>query len=370
MNYSDCILEITNYINANLTEDLSLDKIATHIHYSSYWISRYYHKCTGETIMSYVLKQRLRRAACELLDEGYNISELAMKYCFESQDGFCRAFKKYYGVTPGKYKIAIKLKERMKNILEGRTMYGIDILNNIICDKDDKREALLTLDKVLELSKKARAYGLASLESDTDNIQSAFFRKAIWLIVDGTEPEIVKDSLMNYTLSGGNTGKELLVHLLIIEGIISIQCGMHTHLIREKLASFFGDSFIAEMEQHYGMEPEMIDARVNQYILENQDEVSLRKECSLLEDPFIRMSERSLQRLLRDIDFETMAYALKGASVHIRVKVLRNVSPRHAVRIIDELDICENLTDVQINDAQKYILETMKILIKQGDLII
>lgn len=321
MNYSDCILEITNYINANLTEDLSLDKIASHIHYSSYWISRYYHKCTGETIMSYVLKQRLRRAACELLDEEYNISELAMKYCFESQDGFCRAFKKYYGVTPGKYKIAIKLKERMKNILEGRTMYGIDILKNIICDKDDKREALLTLDKVLELSKKARAYGLASLESDTDNIQSSFFRKAIWLIVDGTEPEIVKDSLMNYTLSGGNTGKELLVHLLIIEGIISIQCGMHT-------------------------------------------------QCSLLEDPFIRMSERSLQRLLRDIDFETMAYALKGASVHIRVKVLRNVSPRHAVRIIDVLDICENLTDVQINDAQKYILETMKILIKQGDLII
>lgn len=98
------ILEIKNFINANLTEDITLEKIAKQFHFSSFWISRYYHRITGENIMEYVRKQRLRCAASELLFGKYNIGELALKYGYDSQDGFCRAFKKYYGVTCGEYK--------------------------------------------------------------------------------------------------------------------------------------------------------------------------------------------------------------------------------------------------------------------------
>ena len=48
------IQDVKNYINENLTEQISLDYIAAHMNYSPYYLSRYFKKMTGETIMEYV----------------------------------------------------------------------------------------------------------------------------------------------------------------------------------------------------------------------------------------------------------------------------------------------------------------------------
>ncbi len=38
------IQDVKNYINENLKEQISLDYIAAHMHYSSYYLSRYFRK--------------------------------------------------------------------------------------------------------------------------------------------------------------------------------------------------------------------------------------------------------------------------------------------------------------------------------------
>ncbi|HOJ09976.1 MAG TPA: motility protein A [Clostridiales bacterium] len=52
-----------------------------------------------------------------------------------------------------------------------------------------------TIRLLVELSQKARREGLLALESEQDNIEDSFIRRSVQLIVDGVEPEMIKESL-------------------------------------------------------------------------------------------------------------------------------------------------------------------------------
>ncbi len=104
MHYSKPVQDAINYINENLTAALSLEALADYVHFSPYHFHRLFLVCTRETPMEYIRRQRIRAASQDLVSIKFNIIEIAAKYRFESQDGFCRAFKRYYGITPGEYR--------------------------------------------------------------------------------------------------------------------------------------------------------------------------------------------------------------------------------------------------------------------------
>jgi chemotaxis protein MotA len=52
-----------------------------------------------------------------------------------------------------------------------------------------------TIEKIVELANRARSEGLLALEEETKKIQDPFFRKGLQLAVDGTDPEILRDTL-------------------------------------------------------------------------------------------------------------------------------------------------------------------------------
>lgn len=170
MHYSKPVQDAINYINENFTADLSLEALADHVHFSSYHFHRLFLLCTGEAPMEYIRRQRLRAASRDLVSMKFNIIEIAANYKFESQDGFSRAFKRYYGITPGEYRklnALIQQSDNPKRIEEVHTiMYGMNIYEKLACSHSDKKEALNTLDKILELSEKAKCSGLLSLEQE------------------------------------------------------------------------------------------------------------------------------------------------------------------------------------------------------------
>jgi len=373
MYYSEHVLKTKNYINENLTTDLSLETLAEHVHFSPYHFHRLFLLYTGQSPMEYVRRLRLRSAAKELLSMKFDIIETAAKYQFESQDGFCRTFKRYYGITPGEYR-KLNYKKRsdnLKEIREAKTiMYEMNMYQNLICSHDDKKEALTILDKLLELSEKAKRSGLLSLEQEIYVVQPDFFIKSIQMLIDGIEPESLREILMNYTLCGGYKGKELLIRILIIEGILAIQQGVHNLILREKLSSFFGEDFFDKIQKHFGLDSKSQLEKINEFIIKNQDKHFLSKEASLLEEPLGRMDNRSLQRLLREIDTVTLITAIKGSSGIIQAKVLNHISKKLAAILVNELDVADAPMISEIEAAQKQLLETMHFLRNQGDLII
>ena len=58
--------------------------------------------------------------------------------------------------------------------------------------KDDTKSVIKS---IIDLSNTARKEGLLALEEAAGNLEDAFMKKGVMLIVDGTEPELVKSIL-------------------------------------------------------------------------------------------------------------------------------------------------------------------------------
>ena len=64
-----------------------------------------------------------------------------------------------------------------------------------IAFKDPKLDHGAVISKIIELSNLARKEGLLALEEVASNLEDEFMKKGILLIVDGTEPELVRGIL-------------------------------------------------------------------------------------------------------------------------------------------------------------------------------
>lgn len=91
--------EMIEYINQNLSADLSLDAIAARFFLSKSQLSRNFKKATGSTLWDYVLIKRLLLAR-SLIREGESITEACEKSGFKEYSSFYRAYKKRFGISP------------------------------------------------------------------------------------------------------------------------------------------------------------------------------------------------------------------------------------------------------------------------------
>lgn len=92
-----------DYINANYTEPLTLDKVAKSAYLSVNQLCRLFSKYCGTTVAKYIVSKRISEAK-KLLATGHSVSETAMLCGFGDYSVFMRVFKKNVGMTPGKYK--------------------------------------------------------------------------------------------------------------------------------------------------------------------------------------------------------------------------------------------------------------------------
>lgn len=98
------LLRAIDFIEARLTDELSLPLVARAAGLSSYHFSRMFRALTGETVTGYIRRRRLTEAARRLLHRDDRVIELAVTYGFDSQAAFSRAFKRQFGVPPGAYR--------------------------------------------------------------------------------------------------------------------------------------------------------------------------------------------------------------------------------------------------------------------------
>ena len=61
--------------------------------------------------------------------------------------------------------------------------------------KEEKIEPNAVIDEVIKFTNKARREGIISLEKDAAGIQDEFFRKAIMMAVDGSEPKELRQTM-------------------------------------------------------------------------------------------------------------------------------------------------------------------------------
>ncbi len=101
----DTFSETLIWIGERLDEPLTLEQIAEFAGLSPYHFSRLFTARIGRSVMFYVRFRRLARAAARLRTEPrLKLIDLAFDCGFESQEAFTRAFRKSFGVSPGRYR--------------------------------------------------------------------------------------------------------------------------------------------------------------------------------------------------------------------------------------------------------------------------
>lgn len=97
------ISDAINYINDKLPERFTIKEIAKKCNVSVNTLERMFLKSLSISPSEYIKKRRLANAA-KLLSEGYNVTEASEESGFRNCSNFIAIFKKYYNVTPLKYK--------------------------------------------------------------------------------------------------------------------------------------------------------------------------------------------------------------------------------------------------------------------------
>lgn len=108
MGYSPVIQKVANYININLTEDLTLHVLAKKYAVSASYLSSLFKKEMGLTITDYTNQQRIRRAIVLLNSTDMQIQDIASECGIYDASYFRKLFKRYVGTTPSEYIKQIK----------------------------------------------------------------------------------------------------------------------------------------------------------------------------------------------------------------------------------------------------------------------
>lgn len=98
----DLIQKTMNYVERNLSNSITLDKISNEFFLSGPYISKQFKNHTGLTLRSYITDRRIFLAKT-LLDEGESVTNACLMSGFSDYANFIRSFTNSVGISPGKY---------------------------------------------------------------------------------------------------------------------------------------------------------------------------------------------------------------------------------------------------------------------------
>lgn len=89
-----------SFIEAHLDQPIEVTDIAMQANMSVRSLQRNFSHCVGDSVKNYVRARRLTEASKELVRRPISVLELALKYQFDSYEGFSRSFKKSFLMSP------------------------------------------------------------------------------------------------------------------------------------------------------------------------------------------------------------------------------------------------------------------------------
>ena len=96
--------QIKNYLDANYSEDITLDTLSALTHRNKYYLAHTFTKYMGLSPINYLLQKRIQEGKSLLESTSYSIAQISDLLGFSSQSYFSQAFRKATGMTPMQYR--------------------------------------------------------------------------------------------------------------------------------------------------------------------------------------------------------------------------------------------------------------------------
>lgn len=154
----------------------------------------------------------------------------------------------------------------------------------------------------------------------------------------------------------------------ILKGVESV--------MRERLASMFNQDFttaggiptIVEILNH-------VDRSTEKLILEDLEKEDaelaeqIRQQMFIFED-ITTLDDASIQRVLRDLESDDIAMALKGASDEVKNRVFKNISKRAGEILRENMEFMGPVRLREVEEAQQRVVALIRKLDESGEIII
>ncbi len=103
---------------------------------------------------------------------------------------------------------------------------------------------------------------------------------------------------------------------------------------------------------------------------ENADLAAEIKNMMFVFDDLILLDDRSIQRLLKEVETKDLSVALKAASEEVKSKIYANVSERVAVMIKEEMEFMGPMRLSDVEASQQRVVEAVRKLEEDGQIVI
>lgn len=150
--------------------------------------------------------------------------------------------------------------------------------------------------------------------------------------------------------------------------------------LESTLDSHFSSNAFGESKQSGGAKSladmlNLIETSAEKNILQsleadNPDLAAEIKNMMFIFEDLVLLDDRSIQRLLKEIETKDIAIALKAASDEVKNKIYTNVSERVAVMIKEEIEFMGPMRLSDVEAAQQRIVEAIRRLEEEGQIII
>ena len=104
MDWVRTVNDAIEYMEENLTEDITLADISKAVNLSAFHFQRAFTLLTDMSPAEYLRKRRLSLAASELAKGDGKVIDIALKYGYDSPESFTKAFTRFHGVSPAQAK--------------------------------------------------------------------------------------------------------------------------------------------------------------------------------------------------------------------------------------------------------------------------
>lgn len=162
-------------IEERIREKLTVKSLADSVHFSQYHYQRMFREAVGDSVMGYVARRRISLAAGELAETNASILEIALRYGYDSHEGFTRSFRAHMGITPTEY--------RRYHLSTGSLTMQKE--KSAMIYSKATEEIIRELNSLIVQAKETAEYTRKSVEA---NAEAAAFYARFWnVIVDKTE---------------------------------------------------------------------------------------------------------------------------------------------------------------------------------------
>lgn len=154
----------------------------------------------------------------------------------------------------------------------------------------------------------------------------------------------------------------------VIEGVESVLRARLSAVIVSEYTTAGGVDYLVKMLSNADRSTERgIMEYLDQHNPELADEV---RKLMFMFDNLSQLDDRSLQRVLRDVDARDLSLALRNASDELRERIFRNLSSRAADMLREDMSVSGRVRMKQVEEAQTRIVAIARRLDEAGEIVI